>query len=99
LNSFWKLWRQQYLLSLAPEKRWRTPEFQFPAAREGDIVHVIEDGHSSRNVWNFGKVIRLKPGRDGVVRSVDVQLPSGKILSRPVRKLALLEGVIPSGTL
>ena len=46
----------------------------------------------SRNCWPLGKVIEINSRRDSLVRSVMVK-SKGRILTRPVDKLCMLEQV------
>ena len=57
----------------------------------GDIVVVREDGIVPA-FWPLAKVIQTYPGKDGLVRVVDVKTSKG-IYKRPVTKVAVL---IPS---
>ena len=43
-----------------------------------------------RSKWSTGRVVKVYPGEDGLVRAVDVQLGNG-IYRRGIRSLCLLE--------
>ena len=64
---------------------------QPPASSEvGDIV-LLTDPDVKRNQWPKGRVTEVFPGKDGLVRKVNIRLPgSDNILSRSVSKLVLL---------
>ena len=88
LNGFWKLWREDYLLSLRERtqntiKAGRVVSHSFPKC--GDIVLVKED--LPRGCWNMGKVMELIISADGQVRSAKVKLHSGRIIGRPLKLL------------
>lgn len=78
LNVFWKLWRDEYLLSLrertknALKARHNQSHFS-PGV--GDVVLVKED--IPRGCWRLGKVIRLVTSHDGCIRSAKLSLSSG----------------------
>lgn len=84
-NMFWQRWLKEYLPTLAPRG-------EAGSAREnikiGDLV-VIADGMLPRNLWPRGIVIHVHPGKDGVVRSVEVRTRGG-IFRRPARRLIVL---------
>lgn len=54
----------------------------------GDLV-LIMDGNLPRGTWPKGRVSRLYPGGDGVVRVVDIAT-SGGVLKGPLRKVVPL---------
>lgn len=51
----------------------------------GDVVIVV-DGNLPRKTWPKGRIAKTYPGKDGVVRVVDVRTEGG-LLRRPVLKL------------
>lgn len=88
LNTFWDLWKSVFLQSLAARKKWKTTQRNFAV---GDVVMEI-DSSLGRGQWSTGHVVRVFPGEDGLVRTVDVQLPSG-IFRRGIQRLCLLEQI------
>ena len=60
-----------------------------PNASEGQIV-LISDEKLKRSQWKLGRIVKVHPGRDGLVRSVTLKTNKGE-LRRPVQKLHLLE--------
>ena len=88
LNMFWKIWRDEYLLSLRERtqsmlKSRRVQSNVSPSV--GDIVLIKED--IPRGCWKFGKVVSLVSSRDGYFRSAKVLLSSGRIIGRPLNLL------------
>lgn len=57
----------------------------------GDVVLVVDD-ELPRGRWMMGRVVETHPGPDNLVRSVKVKVRS-TVLTRPIRKLCLLEEV------
>ena len=55
----------------------------------GDVVMVI-DPNASRREWKVGRIERTYPGRDLLVRVVDVRV-GDKILNRPATRISTLE--------
>jgi hypothetical protein len=93
LNLFWDMWKSTYLQSLASRRKWRTEQPNFEV---GCVVMEI-DKSLKRGEWNIGHVVRVYPGEDGLVRTVDVELPSG-IFRRAIHRLCLLEPVSTGAT-
>ena len=92
LQSFWNVWRDDYLLSL----RERTQSMlktgrnhsQFSLSVD-DVVLIKED--IPRGCWRMGKVIKLVSSSDGSVRSAKIKMPSGKVFGRPLNLLFPIE--------
>ena len=82
-----KRWTNEYLQSL---RAWNTRRRgclrRTPSVGEIVLVH----GEGSRGRWPLGRVEALIPGRDGVVRAVQIKLRE-KLTRRPVTKLYRLE--------
>ena len=92
LDEFWRIWREQYLTSLRERtqtsmKAGRVLSHEVPKC--GDIV-LIKD-NVPRGSWKTGKLIELVESRDKVIRSARVQLPTKKVLNRPLSLLYPLE--------
>lgn len=88
VNSFWKRWRNEYLLALAPTKKWILKNEQ--AVKVGDVV-LLRENHLSKNEWKLARVHNVIQSKDGLVRAANVRLPSGSVVHRHCNKLALLE--------
>lgn len=57
---------------------------------QGDLVLVSED-HLTRGQWSCARVDATHPGRDGLIWSVTLRMPSGNLTRRPVQRLHLLD--------
>jgi hypothetical protein len=88
LNSFWKRWKKDYLLSQNLRKKWNTPSNQDLLGR----CVLINDDSMSRNTWKMGRIIETYPSKDGLIRTVLVKTSTSK-LRRPIQKLSLLEAI------
>ena len=86
VNHFWKRWRGEYLHQLSIRPKWNEEQ---PALRVGDEV-LISDDKVSRGKWPMGRVEKLFPGKDGLVRTVALKTQKGA-LCRPVQRLHRLE--------
>ena len=87
-NQFWKRWLREYLPSLQMRQKWHKTTGNLA---KGDIVTLVDE-QSPRNMWSLGRIVRTIPGKDGLVRTVEVKT-KGTVLTRPVNKLCLLETV------
>jgi len=86
VNHFWKRWRGEYLHQLSIRPKWNEEQ---PALRVGDAV-LISDDKVSRGKWPLGRVEKLFPGKDGLVRTVALKTQKGA-LCRTVQRLHRLE--------
>ena len=57
--------------------------------QKDDLVLIIDD-NAPRGHWPLGRVEETIPGKDGVVRAARVRSSKGKIYTRPVVKLIIL---------
>ena len=87
VDHVWKRWSREYLPTLNERKRWWASQGQ--QIKLGDLVLMIDHG-LPRGSWPMGRVERLYPGADGVVRVVEIRTKHG-VYKRPVVKLVSLE--------
>lgn len=92
LESFWKMWREGYLLSL--RERYQTG-LKHPRGESqltpklGDVVLIKEK--LPRGTWRLGKIHKLNISKDGQVRSAEVMLASKFIIKRALSELYPIE--------
>ena len=85
ISQFWKQWKTEYLKTLqARQKFLKTP----PNVEVHDLVLLQEDNIPSAE-WPLARISRVYPGKDGVVRTVQLRTPRG-YFDRPVHKLRRL---------
>lgn len=84
-QQFWKKWHDEYLHTLINRPKWNKEHRNFQI---NDIVIVKEDNLAPTR-WKLGRIIQVKRGVDGLVRSVEIRTSTGTI-NRPIVKLALL---------
>lgn len=84
-QHFWRRWSQTYLHTLQTRSKW-TSKTSPPVV--GELV-LIKDDHLPPLYWRLGRIRTTLPGRDGVVRVVELETADGP-LKRPLLKLARL---------
>ena len=87
LDNFWKRWTKEYLPTLQPRQKWLHSKQNLAV---GDLVLLLDSG-ASRGLWPKARVEKVFPGKDGLVRTVQVRTSDGSYM-RDIRKLCLLEG-------
>ncbi|XP_059380036.1 uncharacterized protein LOC132115641 [Carassius carassius] len=68
-DSFWKQWKQEYLSTLQPRRKW-TEERK--SIQEGDIV-LLKDGEAKRSEWPIGLIAKTIASSDGKIHKVMVK--------------------------
>ena len=90
LDQFWNAWRMDYLTNLRELDHIKKRGNKEAKYKIGDIVLIQEN--LPRAQWKMGRVVELKPGIDGKVRSVKLFIGPKKLqIERPVQKLVPLE--------
>ncbi|XP_038155609.1 uncharacterized protein LOC119792853 [Cyprinodon tularosa] len=88
-DIFWSKWRREYLHTLQLRHKWQDKK---QSLKEGDIV-LLKDSQAKRNEWPMSIVSKTIPGKDGLVRKVEVTTSHAgtkKTFSRPVTEVVLL---------
>ncbi|GBP95710.1 hypothetical protein EVAR_100817_1 [Eumeta japonica] len=76
IQSFWKRWKVEYLHTLQIRQKWlKTGK----PIQKGTVV-VLKSDNSAPLDWPLGVIDDVHPGKDGVVRVVDVRTASGFIV-------------------
>ncbi|XP_067937085.1 uncharacterized protein [Watersipora subatra] len=97
-DEFWRAWRTEYVATMITRQKWIDVQRN---VKVGDIVMVIDD-NAARCDWKVGTVSSVFPGKDGLVRQVDITLGNRHLdskgkpmeppttLKRPVHRTILL---------
>ena len=83
LKHIWKRWLREILPNLGPRQKWTQDNRNFEV---NDEVLVI-DKNLPRYRWDIGRITHVYPGRDGVVRVVNVKGHNGDTLMKSVHRL------------
>ena len=70
IRQFWSRWSHEYLQQLQRAVKWHKPQKNYEV---GDIV-LLTENETYKTQWITAKVVAVYPGRDGVVRAVDLQI-------------------------
>ena len=85
-NCFWSTWIKEYLPILQERQKWIQKRRNLEV---NDIVLVI-DKNIPRGRWLLGRCTKVFPGRDGRVRTAEIETKESSLV-RPISKLCLLE--------
>jgi len=92
LNQFWLIWCKDYLLSLRERSNSTAGKVRNSYKEKPQIRDVVLIKESlPRAQWKIGKVTKLIKGRDNLIRSAEVMLPSRKYLHRALKLLYPIE--------
>ena len=91
-SMFWSRWVKEYLPSLTERPRSAAK----PANLEEGQLVLMQDDDVKRTKWPLGRIVKTMPGKDGVVRVVEVRNRSG-VYTRPVSKVFKLEDDFVNG--
>lgn len=85
VNNIWKRWSQEYLHTLQQRGKW---QFSKDNISVGDLVIIKEDNLPPLQ-WCLGRVTKVFPGPDSVVRVVELKTNTG-VYKRSTAKLCPL---------
>ncbi|XP_069968662.1 uncharacterized protein [Bactrocera oleae] len=95
-EHFWKRWNYEYLSTLQARRKW---ESRRQNLQEGDVVLILNENLPPTH-WRIGRITKVHPGSDGLVRIVTVEYNSDKrtteglfvkhYCQRPVQKICRL---------
>ncbi|KAH7666448.1 Integrase core domain containing protein, partial [Aphelenchoides avenae] len=92
LDSFWRRWQHEYLLSLRERQKAQKESSTVQRSPQiGEYVFVDDDEMLPRPFWKMGRIINIFHGRDGTIRSVELRFPDGFTAERAVNRLYPLE--------
>lgn len=83
--DFWKRWHAEYLNELIVRNKWH----QGQSSVDLGMLVMLRDENQPPLRWSLGRIVKLYPGDDDIVRVVDVKTKNG-IIKRGLKKLAPL---------
>ena len=91
VNQFWETWLRNMPPTLMLRSKWFRPRNNL---KIGDYVIVLEPGMKGktapRGLSEHAVVSKTFPGKDGLVRKVELRLSGQRTLTRPFHKLSLI---------
>ena len=84
-RHFWRRWTAEYIDIIRRFVKWHRPSRNLQVE---DAV-ILQEDNLVRIKWPLGRIVTTYPGRDGLVRVVEVKTSHG-IYKRPTTKIALL---------
>ena len=81
-QHLWQRWSKEYLFTLQQRLKWNVKTSNI---KIGDLV-LIQDCRTSSLSWPLGRVVGISPGKDNIVRVVQIKTTSG-VLTRPAVKV------------
>ena len=92
-SELWRTWSSRYLQSLQSRSKWNSTTRSFQI---GDVVLLKDEALAEDRKWPLAIITETHPGRDGVVRVVDLRI-RGHTYRRSVDRLVLLLPVKTEG--
>jgi Family of unknown function (DUF5641) len=91
LQSFWKIWTDEYVLNLRErhQTRLKGTRSKLEFIKESDVILFKPD--NKRASWRIGRVVELIKSHDNQIRSAAIKFPSGRKVILPVKLLYPLE--------
>lgn len=84
-QHYWNRWSKEYLHSLQNRNKWQQTKENI---QKGQLV-LVKESSLPPSRWAMGRVVKLHPGSDNLVRVVTIKTHNG-MLKRPITKLAPL---------
>lgn len=85
VQNFWIRWKNEYLHSLIQRAKWTKTSKPLDL----NAIVILKDDNRSPLQWSMGRVIKLHPGPDGIVRVATIKTKDS-IITRPLVRLCPL---------
>nr|CAI5833874.1 unnamed protein product [Callosobruchus analis] len=85
-QHYWKRWSKEYLAELQTRTKWKRDGGRL--LEIGSLVLLKEENTPTLD-WRLGRVVRLFPGQDGIVRVCEIKV-RGTIVKRAINRLCIL---------
>lgn len=87
--SIWNEWSKEHVTQLFNRLQWKNPVQNVKIDNIDKIDSIVKHETICRTKWPMARVIQTFPGKDGLVRSVEL-LMHGSVIRRPIQKLCIL---------
>ncbi|XP_060831683.1 uncharacterized protein LOC132915932 [Bombus pascuorum] len=84
-QHFWRRWHREYLNELNVRNKWSKGSHDI---REGTIV-LLRDDNAPPMQWPLGRIIKVHPGADGIIRTATVRTATNSI-DRSIKRMVPL---------
>jgi hypothetical protein len=84
-QHFWKRWQREYVSQLQQRTKWKSAT---KTIQPGNLVILVEENLAPL-CWSLGRVQETYPGKDGVVRVINIKTNKGTYI-RTVSKVYVL---------
>jgi hypothetical protein len=85
VQNYWKVWQKCYLNQLQNKPKWRS---QVKNLEAGQLVLIKEN--TAPLEWPLARIINVFPGKDNIVRVVEIKLPNSHTKCIAANKVCLL---------
>lgn len=85
INHFWSRWTKEYLNNLQMRNKWHKP----PSLIKPGCLVIVKDENLPPRIWPMGRIVNVYPGKDDIVRVVDVKMKNGTF-RRALNKICIL---------
>ena len=86
LDTFWSIWSNNYILNLPHIVKGFSSNCKL---KKGSMV-LVRENNIPRMTWPLGIIVNVFPGKDGIIRSVEVKTAKG-VFTRSIQRLHDLE--------
>jgi len=86
MQTFWRRWQLEYLPQFQSRGKWVTKTTPLQV----DNIVIIKDDCMPPARWKLGRVTKVHPGSDGIIRVATVRTAAGSEMKRPTVKLSVL---------
>lgn len=85
VQHFWQRWSNQYVSTLQERSKWNK---KVPNLEIGTLV-LVKDDNLAPLFWKLGRVVEVFPGKDNIVRVINIKTTSG-VVKRSITKVCAL---------
>lgn len=86
IQHYWTRWQKEYLAELQTRTKWK--QHAQDLLKVGTLV-LIKNDNAPTLSWQLGRIIKLYPGKDNIVRVVDLKVRDG-VVTRAVNRICAL---------